>query len=37
MTEKLAIIIPAYNEELTIRKVIDEFHAVMPQADIFCC
>lgn len=34
MTEKVAIIIPAYNEELTIRKVIDEFHAVMPQADI---
>ena len=35
MLEKsVAIIIPAYNEELTICQVMREFHAVMPQAAI---
>ena len=35
MPEKsVAIIIPAYNEELTICQVMHDFHAVMPQAQI---
>jgi len=32
---KLAIIIPAYNEALTIEKVIRQFHEVLPQAGIY--
>lgn len=31
---KIAIIIPAYNEELTIKKVIEEFHSELPSAVI---
>ncbi|MBU1076592.1 MAG: glycosyltransferase family 2 protein, partial [Spirochaetes bacterium] len=32
---KIALIIPVYNEELTIKDVILDFHKVMPIADIF--
>lgn len=32
---KTAIIIPCYNEELTIAKVISDFKAAMPEADIY--
>lgn len=32
---KTAILIPCYNEELTIEKVIKDFQKVMPEADIF--
>ena len=35
MSEKtVAIVIPAYNEELTICQVMREFHQVMPEAQI---
>ena len=35
MNEKsVAIIIPAYNEELTIEKVIKDFHSISPHAEI---
>ncbi len=33
-TESIAIIIPCYNEAVAIAKVITEFHAVLPQAQI---
>ena len=32
---KIAILIPCYNEELTIGKVIDDFRGVLPKADIY--
>lgn len=32
---KYAIILPAYNEALTIARVITEFHAVLPEAEIW--
>ncbi len=32
---KLAVLIPCYNEELTIAKVIDDFKNEFPQADIY--
>ena len=32
---KFAIILPAYNESLTIAKVITDFHAILPQAEIW--
>ena len=35
MTEKIAILLPAYNEEVTIQKVIDDFQKVLPEADIY--
>lgn len=35
--KKIAIIIPCYNEELTIGKVIDDFKRVIPEAKIFVC
>lgn len=31
----IAIVIPAYNEERTIRQVIGEFHAVLPEAAVW--
>lgn len=35
MNEKsVAIIIPAYNEELTIEQVIKDFHSISPHAEI---
>ncbi len=33
--EKIAVLIPCYNEELTIEKVIGDFRKVLPQADIY--
>ena len=35
MPQKIAILIPCYNEELTIAKVVRDFHAELPQADIY--
>lgn len=32
---RIAIVIPCYNEELTIGKVVREFHAELPAADIY--
>lgn len=32
---KLAVLIPCYNEAITIKKVIDDFKRVLPQADIY--
>lgn len=31
----IAIIIPAYNEELTIREVMQDFHSHCPEAAIY--
>lgn len=33
--EKIAILLPAYNEEVTIQKVIRDFQTVLPSADIW--
>lgn len=35
MTEKIAILLPAYNEEVTIVKVIEDFKKALPQAEIY--
>ncbi|MDO4667098.1 MAG: glycosyltransferase family 2 protein [Streptococcus sp.] len=35
MSEKIAVLLPAYNEEVTIQKVIKDFQRVLPQADIY--
>ena len=35
MKEKIAVLLPAYNEEITIQKVIRDFQTVLPQADIY--
>lgn len=35
MKEKIAVLLPAYNEEITIQKVITDFQTVLPQADIY--
>lgn len=32
---KIAVLIPCYNEELTIKKVINDFKNVLPEADIY--
>lgn len=32
---KIAVLVPCYNEELTIGKVIDDFKKVIPEADIY--
>ena len=32
---RIAILIPCYNEELTIRKVVTDFKMVLPDADIY--
>jgi glycosyltransferase involved in cell wall biosynthesis len=34
MPQKIAILIPCYNEELTIAKVVRDFHAELPDAEI---
>ena len=34
---KIAVILPCYNEELTIRQVIAEFSAALPEAEIVVC
>ena len=33
--EKIAVLIPCYNEELTIEKVIKDFKKELPEADIY--
>ncbi len=35
MSEKVAVLIPCYNEEITIAKVVDDFKRVLPDADIY--
>ena len=35
MAEKVAVLIPCYNEAITIGKVIDDFKRVLPDADIY--
>lgn len=35
MTNKIAILLPCYNEALTIKKVINDFQKELPQADIY--
>lgn len=35
MTEKVAVLIPCYNEALTIKKVINDFQKELPEADIY--
>lgn len=35
MTEKIAVLLPAYNEEITIAKVIEDFRKALPHADIY--
>lgn len=32
---KIAVLIPCYNEELTIKKVINDFKKVLPESDIY--
>ena len=34
---KIAVLIPCYNEELTIKKVITDFKKELPDADIYVC
>ena len=35
MNKKIAVLIPCYNEALTIEKVVRDFRAVLPEADIY--
>ena len=35
MSNRIAVLVPCYNEEITIGKVIDDFKAVLPEADIY--
>ncbi len=35
LNEKVAVLLPCYNEELTIGKVIDDFKKELPNADIY--
>lgn len=35
MSEKIAVLLPAYNEEVTIVKVIEDFRKALPNADIY--
>ena len=35
MKEKIAVLIPCYNESQTIEKVITDFRNVLPTADIY--
>lgn len=35
MTKKIAVMLPCYNEALTIKKVINDFQRELPQADIY--
>ena len=35
MEEKIAILLPCYNEALTIKKVINDFQRELPKADIY--
>lgn len=33
--DKIAVLIPCFNEGLTIRKVVDDFRKELPNADIY--
>jgi glycosyltransferase involved in cell wall biosynthesis len=33
--KRIAVLIPCYNEELTVAEVVDSFKAILPQADIY--
>lgn len=35
MSNKIAVLVPCYNEEITIGKVIDDFKTVLPEAEIY--
>ena len=35
MSDKIAVLIPCYNEEVTIAKVVDDFRAVLPEATVY--
>ena len=35
MNKKIAVLIPCYNESLTIEKVVKDFKTVLPEADIY--
>ena len=35
MDKKIAVLLPCYNEEITIAKVIDDFHRELPEAEIY--
>lgn len=35
MPSKIAVLIPCYNESFTIAKVISDYHAALPEADIY--
>ncbi|HAT56688.1 MAG TPA: glycosyl transferase, partial [Veillonellaceae bacterium] len=35
MEQKIAVLIPCYNEGLTIEKVVRDFRSVLPDADIY--
>lgn len=35
MLDKVAVLIPCYNEEITIGKVIDDFRKELPNAEIY--
>ncbi len=35
MTEKIAVLLPCYNEELTIGKVVADFRKILPEAEIY--
>ena len=35
MSEKIAVLIPCYNEEVTIAKVVDDFRAALPEATVY--
>ena len=35
MKGEVAVLIPCYNEELTVGKVVDEFRKELPQANIY--
>ena len=34
-SDSIAVIIPCYNEALTIGKVVDDFHRELPQATVY--
>ena len=33
--KKIAVLIPCYNESQTIAKVVADYHAALPEADIY--
>lgn len=35
MSDRIAVLIPCYNEEVTIAKVVDDFHAALPEATVY--